>query len=217
MRKELLEKALRLYAGEKVLGRLHELGEKALDLFYEERLLTLYGQDIKPLSVNGEFISRDELMQFKFEYTNLLANNIRNHNGYIDHYERDFILACWDTEKKFHAADACKCAIDAIKIAEQMNAKWNQHGISNIKAKIGIATGNVLLGNFGSDHRLTYSLSGEIVNFLYRIVDANSNFNTQVLVTQATKEFIAEEISFIPVEKIMIKGKKDPEILYTMS
>ncbi|MBU0476164.1 MAG: hypothetical protein KKF62_18615 [Bacteroidetes bacterium] len=217
MKKELLEKALQLYAGEKVLDRLHKLGEKALDPFYEKHLLTLYGQDLKSMYVNGEVVSLDELMQFKYDYMNLLTNNIRNHSGYIEHYERDFILTFWETEKKFHATDACKCALDAIKIAEQMNEKWNQYGISNIKSKIGIVTGNVLLGNFGSDHRLMYSLSGEIVNFLHKVVDANTKFNTQILVSQTTKVLTTEEISFIPVEEIMIKGKKEPEILYAIN
>jgi adenylate cyclase len=217
MNTKLLEKALKLYAGEKVLKRLRELGEQALKPSYQEQLLTIYGQDLKSLKINGEIISRDELMHFKYDYLNQLTHNIINHNGYIDHYELDFILAFWETNSKSHAIDACKCALDVIDIAGDLSTKWQQKGISKIDPKIGIVTGSVLVGNFGSDHRLQYSLVGEVVNYLYRLVGANEFFQTNILIAQSTKEYLGHEIPVTRVDEIMIKGKNDPQTIYTIT
>jgi adenylate cyclase len=74
----------------------------------------------------------------------------------------------------------------------------------------------VLVGNIGTDYRLQYSLFGDQVNFMYRLVDANNTFQTQILISQSTKDIVEKEISLQRVDEIMIKGKKDPQVLYTI-
>jgi adenylate cyclase len=119
-------------------------------------------------------------------------------------------------QKKSYAISACKCAYESVKITQKLNHKWQKIGISNIVPKIGIVTGNVLVGNIGTDYRLQYSLFGDQVNFMYRLVDANNTFQTQILISQSTKDIVEKEISLQRVDEIMIKGKKDPQVLYTI-
>ena len=211
-----IKKALKLFAGAEVLNRILKLGTEALKPTFKEKYLTLYGQDIKGFKSQNQSIASEDLIAFQREYLNEMSDNIIEHDGNIDHYYGDFILAYWNTNNDSHVYSACKCSIRSIDIARKLSRDWQTKGLSDLKLKIGITSGAVLMGNFGSKYRLNYTLAGDKVNILYRLVSANEHFGTNILISSTSTQYLKNEFNIQNIEDIMIKGKNHSDTLYTI-
>ena len=201
-----------MYAGDHVLSRVMSEREKSLILGAQRSELTVMFVDIAVIAIPDDAAPLLELQQFVKNYLQTVTDCIASHGGVLDSYVGDMCITWWKD-----ASSACRCAAQVVKRMESGN-KQNQSGKSpNIKVRIGIDTGVVLLGNYGSSERIKYTVFGDTVNLASRLCGmANSEFKVPIVITGATKRAMSDAIQTTALDIVNVKGKKEPVELFTL-
>jgi Adenylate cyclase, family 3 (some proteins contain HAMP domain) len=141
-----------------------------------------------------------------------LSKVVIKHYGIVDKYIGDCIMAFWGApvHTPEDETNACKTAIECIKKLEEINKELIANGIQGIKIRIGIHTGDAIVGNIGSERLFNYTVIGDTVNIASRLESVNKYFKTSIIVSEDTisktgDNFIARQLGLITV-----KGKTKP-------
>lgn len=212
---DILKKTIKLYLGEHILKRVLELGDKAFDLNTVEKEITMMSLDILPFITLKRRHSTDELNDFLNDYLAKMFSTIKKYDGIINSVIGNSILAYWDSTA--HAKHACECGLESLKISKQISGNWQKKDMPELITTVGINTGNISIGNYGSEERMHFTIIGEQVNFTERLQSANKNFNTTILISEKTKSLIENEFEIEHVQEVRIKGKTEPINLYTIN
>lgn len=166
-----------------------------LNLHGEERNLSIFFSDIEGFTSLSEGMSPLEVVKLLNEYLTAMTEIIFNFNGLLDKYEGDAIMSVFGApiSQKDHATRACRCALENQKTLRKLREKWKKEGRPEIRVRIGINTGNVVVGNMGSTMRFDYTVIGDNVNLASRLETANKLFKTEILVSSTTAK-AAEDI-----------------------
>jgi adenylate cyclase len=136
----------------------------------------------------------------------------------IDKYIGDSVMAFWgapfDTDKD--EVNACLSAIQCLKSLDEINEGLRTDGLSELKVRIGIHTGEAIAGNIGSDRLFHYTVIGDTVNLASRLESANKFFKTSIIVSENT--IIGTEDIFYKRElgSIAVKGKQLPVKIFEL-
>ena len=135
---------------------------------------------------------------------------IAAHDGTVDKYTGDGIMAFWGAPARLpdHAVRACRAAILCQRMARQLNEKWIDEGQPALNIRIGIHTGETVVGNIGSSERLNYSALGDSVNIASRLEELNKTYATRIIVSQATYERTSAEFVYRPLDVVTVRGRK---------
>ncbi|MBD3274754.1 MAG: CHASE2 domain-containing protein [Candidatus Marinimicrobia bacterium] len=182
------------------------------------RNLTVFFSDIENFTTIAEQMSAGRLVSFLNHYLTELTDIILKHNGIIDKYEGDAIMAEFGApiENPEHAKLACKTAIKIQRRLNELRDEWSDEGIQQIYTRIGINTGEVALGNFGSRDVFDYTAMGDTVNLGARLESANKNYGTYIMISQYTESELDESFIRRPLDKVIVKGKTEPVIIYEL-
>jgi adenylate cyclase len=153
-------------------------------------------------------MSASKLVMVMSEAIEELSNVITGSGGIIDKYIGDSIMAFWIGEDQ--AMRAVSCAISCNTMLERMSEMWRSRELPAIQCVIGINSGPVLLGNFGSSHRFSYTVVGDNVNLASRTKQLNFSYDTAILVTQNTIDRIGDAFLTRRVENVAVYGKEIP-------
>ncbi len=211
---DLLKKTIKLYLGEHILNRVLERGESALKVNSELKEVTMMSTDILPFTSIDRKYSTKELNELLNDYLSSMFYVIKKYDGKINSVDGNAILSFWDIKE--HAKKACECSLKSLKISKEISAKWEKIDFPKIITTIGVNTGEISIGNYGSKEKLIFSIFGDQVNFTKRSQGANKSFNMQILVSEGTKSLVNKDFEFTFVQEIKIKGKTDPVNLYTI-
>lgn len=143
--------------------------------------------------------------------------------GTVDKYEGDAIMAFFGAPIAYedHAVRAVRAAVNCRKEMAILNEKWIREGRRPFDFRIGINTGEVIVGNIGSRERFNYTVMGDSVNTASRLEKANKELGTKILVSEATYVAVAAlknsaEFQFIKRGPIKIRGKSGELEVYTV-
>ena len=215
-KESLYKEALRKFAGEHVLRFVEKHGKNALRLGGEKKYLTMYFQDVSGFASLAEGLTPEALVGVLNEYLETMSKVILRHDGAIDKYIGSSIVAFWGIEgHKTHPSDACKCALDCLDRLADINNRFAKDKKS-LKLQIGINTGWVMLGNFGSPSRLSYAVIGDTVNLASKLEIANKNYGTQILLSEFTRKELDQSFSVKEIDAVRVKGKEDPVTIFTL-
>ena len=181
-----------------------------LVLHGEERIITIFFSDIAGFTTLSEGMAPIKVVNLLNEYLTLMTEGIFKFEGLLDKYEGDGIMAVFGAPigQSDHAIRACRCAIDNQKSLSMLREKWSREGNPEIKARIGINTGIVVVGNMGSKMRFDYTVIGDNVNLASRLESANKIFKSDILIGEATNELVKDKIltrfvgSLLPVGRL---------------
>jgi class 3 adenylate cyclase len=175
----------------------------------QKKLLTILFSDIADFTTISEKLSPTELTEQLSEYLNAVTNIIIEEQGTVDKYIGDAVMAFWGAplDMQDHAARACKAALRAQEKIKQMNEVWTQGGKATFYTRIGVNTGEVVVGNIGSDQRLSYTVIGDSVNLASRIEGVNKSYKTNILITESTYELVQNQFEVRAVDFVTVKGK----------
>ncbi len=175
------------------------------DLSGEVRELTIYFSDLAGFTSLSETRAPDELVQFLSEYFDDMSTIIMSEQGTVDKYMGDGIMAFWGAplEVKNHAAQACIATLRCQRRVRELSEK----GVS-LATRIGLATGEVLVGNIGSTDRLNYTVMGDIANLASRLEGLNKQYGTDSMISEETFEQAREHVIARPIDVVAVKGKK---------
>ncbi len=180
-----------------------------LNLHGEERNLTIFFSDIEGFTALSEGMSPLDVVSLLNEYLTAMTDIIFKFDGLLDKYEGDAIMAVFGApvDQKDHAIRACRCALENQRALKKLREKWKQEGKPEIRARIGINTGIVVVGNMGSTMRFDYTVIGDNVNLAARLETGNKLFGTEILVSEETATLAESVIISRCLAKLKVAGK----------
>jgi len=188
----------------------------------ERRVMTVLFCDMKGFTSLSEGMTPQGLVKVMNHYLSTMSGPIRNHHGIIDKYIGDAIMAYWGppfNEDGEQAALACLAAIDMARRGAALRTELPELlGVrtvpSDCDVRIGIATGEVLVGSIGSEFMMSYTVMGDAVNLASRLEGANKIYGSHCLVSAPTIAAAGEGIAFREIDRLIVVGQSHPETVF---
>ena len=189
-----------------------------LQLGGEKKNLTILFSDIAGFTTFAEKKQPEELVSFINEFLNEMSDIIIENEGTLDKYLGDAVMAFWGAplEIKNHAEKACMTALQMQNKLAQLRERWMKSGEAPIYIRIGINTGDVIVGNIGGAKRFDYTVLGDDVNLASRLEGANKEYGTNIMIGGATYELVKEKFYVRQLDVIKVKGKTEPTKVYEL-
>ena len=180
--------------------------------------ITIMFTDISSFSSISEEEDPNELVAQLSEYFDSIATIIHKHNGTIDKYIGDSVMAFWGAPQanEQQAREACLAALEIEKAVEKLNAKWLSQGKKAFITRIGINTGLSLVGNFGSTERFNYTAIGDSVNLANRLEGLNKVYDSKIIVSESTEKEAGEDLIFRVLDIVAVKGRQQSVTVYQL-
>ncbi len=184
----------------------------------KKKRVTLFFSDIEGFTSISEASTADRLMVHLSEYFDELSSIIIKDSGTIDKYIGDAIMAFWGAPNADvrHSLHACKAALLIQKRLVDLNRKWIYDKKSAFNTRIGIHTGEVIVGNLGSAERMNYTVIGDAVNLASRLEGVNKNYGTKIIISEAVYKDIEEQAIVRPLDIVSVKGKNEGVAIYEL-
>lgn len=184
----------------------------------EERELTILFSDIQGFTTIGEKLTPHQLVTLLNELLDELSLIIFKNKGTIDKYIGDAIMAFWGAPvpDENHAYNACVTALEMQDRLRELREKWKKLGRPEIKMRIGINTGKVIVGNMGSKVKFNYTVIGDDVNLASRLEGANKEYGTSIMIGEATYEKVKDKVIARELDLLVVKGKTEPVRVYEL-
>lgn len=188
----------------------------SLSLGGARRELTIFFSDLAGFTSISESIDPQNLVQLLNRYLSAMTDIILSSGGTVDKYEGDAIIAFWNAPLALedHAKRAVETALNCQKKLEELRPKFESEFGVNLRMRIGLNTGPVNVGNFGSKERFNYTIIGDAVNLAARLEGTNKVFGTYTMISQVTKDQLGDSITCRKVGDIQVVGKSKAISVY---
>jgi adenylate cyclase len=191
--------------------------ESAITLAGEKKELSVMFCDIRNFTNISENMSANELKYWLNSIFSPLTNVILKHDGTIDKYVGDMVMAFWGApvDDNLHSHKSIKSAFDMLSAVGKLNEAFKQQGKPIVSIGIGINTGEMNVGDMGSDFRRSYTVIGDAVNLASRLESLTKFYFVDILVSELTKQQ-APDFKYLLVDKVNVVGKNEPVLIYTI-
>ncbi len=181
----------------------------------QSRDMTVLFSDIRGFTNFSEKLPPTELAEVLNAYLSTMTRIIQQHQGTIDKYIGDAIMAFWNAPVDLadHAARAVATALDMQAALQQLNREFAACGWPEVKIGVGVNTGRMSVGNMGSEFRMSYTVMGDAVNLGSRLEGITKQYGVGILATQPTVD--ADPLhAFMKIDDVRVKGKETPVAIY---
>lgn len=204
--RELIQAALGRYVPQDVVRRLSEQNARSVP---ERRLLqgACLCTDVESYMTVAETLDARELAELMDEYFGVLSRVVKEHGGFVVDAAGDALIAVWAAAGPLAESRlrACRAALGVVAAVDEFNARR----IPQLPTRVGVESGELLLGDFGPEERLGYRAIGDIVNTASRLEGLNKILGTRVLVSAATLAGTSE-LAARDVGMFLLRGKSTP-------
>jgi len=181
----------------------------------ENREMTVLFSDVRGFTTISEGMDPKQLTQLMNALLTPMTRVIHKNRGTIDKYMGDAIMSFWgapmaDSEHARHALYAAMEMMDELKI---MQMEFVERGWPAVNIGIGLNTGNMNVGNMGSEFRMAYTVLGDAVNLGSRLEGLTKNYGVNIIVSESTKLAIPEFV-FREIDLVRVKGKNEPVAIF---
>lgn len=184
----------------------------------QRRRVTVFFADIAGFTSIAEQFPPEETALMLHDVLNAVSEEVISNHGVIDKYIGDCVMAFWGAplESSQAACDACRAALASLDALVQVNAGFATRGLGAISMRVGLHTGDAIVGNLGSDRLFDFTVVGDTVNLASRLESANKYFSTRIMLSEETLReagpgFVVRELGLIAV-----KGKLQPVRIYEL-
>ena len=191
-------------------GIVHELlktgGDASIGGMTKE--VTMFFSDIEKFSTVSEKLPAEYLISHLSEYFDELTKIIAQHNGIIDKYIGDSIMAIWGAPNpdEDQVINACEAALDCQQMLKKLKEKWVSLGKPPLPTRIGLHSGSAIVGNVGSNDRMNFTAIGNTVDIASSLEGINKIYGTWILASEAVERKARDKILFRVVDKIAVNG-----------
>jgi adenylate cyclase len=182
----------------------------------QKKELTIMFTDIKSFTTYSSTMTPDQIQNFLAEYFDAMVQIVFKYEGTVDKYIGDGLMVFFGAPEPQadHAVRCVKAAIEMQKKCRELKEKWIQEGLFPLKIRIGINTGEVVVGNMGTRKKLAYTVLGSDVNLANRL---ESNAPVEgIMISRRTYDLVKDEIPTFPHEPVLVKGLDIPIEVYTV-
>ncbi len=178
----------------------------------ERRELSIFFSDLEGFTGISERMDSVALTELLNDYLSLMTDIILAEGGTLDKYEGDAIIAFWNAplDQPDHAARAVRAAIKCQQALGERQDEFAARAGGPLKMRIGVNTGNVVVGNLGSKSRFDYTVLGDAANLASRLEGANKIFGTGILVAKATWDQTGGGIAGRELGSVRVVGRQEP-------
>ena len=188
----------------------------------ERRTLTIFFSDIKDFSGISEQLTASAVVNLLNSYFGTVADVIHAHRGFIDKYIGDAVMAFWVSPFSAgddHASDACLAALaqqEAIRaLRDQLpEITGMRRNPPRLAVRMGIATGEAVVGTIGSDSTRSYTVIGDTVNLASRLESINKVYGSSLILSEETYRMAQQVIEARELDFITVAGKTEPVRIY---
>jgi class 3 adenylate cyclase/CHASE2 domain-containing sensor protein len=213
----LLRKSFALYLAPQVIDQM--LASKKLpELGGETREVTAFFSDLAGFSSISEQMTPADLVTFMNEYLSAMSDIIEGHGGYIDKYIGDSIVAVFGApaDDSDHAGNAARAALDCRARLDELNRGSVAFKGYKVAHRMGLNSGEALVGNIGSRRRFNYSVMSDAVNVASRLEGANKYYGTTIIVSEMTVALTGSAFTWRELDAIRVQGRATPVKIYEL-
>lgn len=213
-REKRLRTTMSRYMSKAVMDQLLEGGEDVLNGTGRE--VSVLFSDIRGFTTLSERLGARETVAMLNEYFTDMVDVVFEHNGILDKYIGDMIMAVFGSvlSTDEDADNAVAVGSKMMVALRDLNARRSASGHEPIRIGVGISTGHVVAGSIGSPKRLEYTVIGDRVNLAERLENANKYYGTSVLICQATKERLKRPVKLRELDLIRVRGRSTPVAIF---
>ena len=176
--------------------------------------MTAIFTDIRGFSTISEKLTPEDLVRLLNQYLSKMSDVILDLQGTIDKYEGDAIIAFFGAplDLKDHAFRACKSAAAMKRVERELNVRFLNEGTAPLPlmTRVGINTGDMVVGNMGTDRKMDYTIIGDAVNLAARLEGVNKQYGTWICVSEDTASQAGDSFIFRRLDRIRVVGKNVP-------
>ena len=184
----------------------------------ERQVMTVFFSDLEGFTRLCEGLTPDAAVRFLNRYFSLMSDVIRVQQGVVDKYIGDSVMAFWGppfTDPSDHARLCCTAALEQMQRLGTFHAGLPElfgvrQGLPEVNVRMGIASGEVTVGNIGSETSRGYTVIGDTVNLASRLEQANKFYGTRILVSEATRNLAGDTLAFREIDSLRVAGKLEP-------
>jgi adenylate cyclase len=212
------------YLAPEVVNRMIESGQEP-QLGGHNVVITIFFSDVQGFSSFSEVLPPNKLTDLMNEYLTAMTDILQAEKGSLDKYIGDAIVAMYGAPVDLpdHAIRACVTACRMQKRLGELREKWKNEGdkwpdkVHRMRMRIGLNTGNAIVGNMGSATRFNFTMMGDPVNLAARLESGAKKFGVYSMCSEDTKaatEALSQDVLFRRLNKIIVKGKTTPVEIY---
>lgn len=189
-----------------------------LKLGGERRRMSMLFTDVAGFSTVSEKLTPEELVALLNEYLTAMSRVVFENDGIVDKYEGDLVMAefgapIWNPN---HAAQCCRTGLVMQRRLTEMRKKWKAEGRIELHSRVGINTGDVIVGNMGSEEKFDYTVMGDAVNLASRLEGANKEYGTTIMIGHNTWLDVKDQFVTRPLDLLRVMGKLEPVAVYEL-
>ena len=210
-----IKNAFKYYLSPPVIDELLRSPER-LKLGGERKELTVFFSDVAGFTSLSEKLAPEELSLMLSRYLTRMTDIILAHQGTLDKYEGDAIMAFWGAPlaQPDHARRACLAALECQAALRSLKDEFRECGWPPLDARIGINSGDMVVGNMGSRERFDYTVLGDEVNLGSRLEGANKEYGTHIMISERTYHLVKDGLETRELDMLRVKGKQTPVRVY---
>ncbi|HOH73506.1 MAG TPA: adenylate/guanylate cyclase domain-containing protein [Syntrophales bacterium] len=189
-----------------------------LKLGGDKKDLTVMFSDIRGFTTISEKLTPEELVHLLNEYLTAMTDIVFKYEGLLDKYIGDAIMAVFGApvDQPDHAMRSCRTALEMMATLKGLQQKWAAEGRPFVDIGVGINSGDMVVGNMGSNMRFDYTVMGDNVNLSSRLEGINKEYGTHIVISEFTYEVVKEEVFCRELDAVRVKGKKLPVKIYEL-
>ncbi|MBU1265763.1 MAG: HAMP domain-containing protein, partial [Gammaproteobacteria bacterium] len=190
----------------------------------ERQVMTVFFSDLEGFTRMCEGLTPDAAVRFLNRYFSMMSEVVRAQQGIVDKYIGDSVMAFWGppfTDPADHARLGCIAALDQMARLEAFRA-WlpEMFGVRDsvpvVNVRMGIASGEVTVGNIGSETSRGYTVIGDTVNLASRLEQANKFYGTRILASESTRTLAGDVLTFREIDSLRVAGKLETVRVYEL-
>ena len=210
-----LSKSFSLYLAPAVIERMLS-GNCLPKLGGESRTLTVLFSDIAGFTEISEGLSPADLVTFLNQYLSVMSDTIEAHGGFVDKYIGDAVVAVYGApvDDEDHALPGVRAALACQRRLGAEASGFGLPGGRSVETRIGVNSGEMLVGNIGSRRRFNYTVLGDAVNLAARLESANKQYGSKILVSDSTATLCSATIRFRALDTVRVVGRQQPVTIF---
>ena len=184
----------------------------------EEKILTVLFSDLEGFTTYSERHTAQQMTEMLAEYYNRVTEQIFLYRGTLKEYVGDELLAFFGApiEEPRHAHRACEAALAMREQTRALAAEWAKIGRPPIRARTGINSGPMVVGNLGSKYRFAYGVVGDQVNLGSRLEGLNKIYRTEIIVGENTAQLVGQAFQLRELDMVRVIGRRQAVRIYEL-
>lgn len=165
-----------------------------------------------------ESVEPEQLLALLTRVLERVSREVLESGGTIDKFNGDDVMAFWNApaDDPDHALHACMAALAGKAAVESLAAELLAEHLPPLSVRFGIATGDLIVGNVGSEDRMNYTVIGDAANLASRLQGVNRAYRTSILVSPATVEAAGPRVLVRPVDWVRVWGREQPVLVHEL-